>query len=296
MYIFNNNNILLYEGEYSISFNNYYRCGNGKEYRSGKLYFEGEWNKDLPNGKGILYNDDGSVCKEGAWDNGYLREENGYYHWNKQTILEDICGYICFNFIVGLGFLICYPYFDYCMCFLASGLLFITLSIIQQFVNTCMLVLSFFFSFFTMISGFILLDYCEDYCDCMNNPAVYVILHVLSPILGIAYMNKLSKNQYPFFFNILFRFVYKKEWYLYVVNIVLASIMYYIYCISFKSLFDSGFDYCAYFMMITTCIYFITIILQCCKNSIFLFGLVVDFIWGIISIIACIYFIIMILI
>ena len=56
----------------------------------------------MPNGRGTLYNDDGSVCKEGEWDNGYIHEDNGYYDYKTESYLNG--GYvkliILTNFII----------------------------------------------------------------------------------------------------------------------------------------------------------------------------------------------------
>lgn len=64
---------LIYEGEYVRKFA--YRCprnGSGKEYKDGKVIFEGEWNWNKPNGKGCLRDENGKVIHEGEWCNGLI--------------------------------------------------------------------------------------------------------------------------------------------------------------------------------------------------------------------------------
>ena len=107
LYEYNDKNQLLYEGDYSVSiFDDYYRSGYGKEYRSGKLYFEGEWDNNYPNGEGTLYTCNESRCKGGEWDNGYLHDENGYYNYRTKSYLNGGCAkfLIIFNFVISLFF------------------------------------------------------------------------------------------------------------------------------------------------------------------------------------------------
>lgn len=62
---------LIYEGEFIRKV--YYRCprnGSGKEYKDGKVIFEGEWLWNKPNGKGCLRDESGQVIHEGEWCNG----------------------------------------------------------------------------------------------------------------------------------------------------------------------------------------------------------------------------------
>ena len=90
MYEYDEEDILLYEGHYGQNhFGDYVRCGIGKEYEDGKLYYDGEWENDLPNGDGILYNDDGTIFKEGKWDNGYIRYSGNYIFWKTKTVIND---------------------------------------------------------------------------------------------------------------------------------------------------------------------------------------------------------------
>ena len=56
-----------------------YRDGFGRDYREGKLHYEGSWKDDIPNGEGKLYNEDGTVRYDGIWNKGFILRKNGRY-------------------------------------------------------------------------------------------------------------------------------------------------------------------------------------------------------------------------
>ena len=57
-------------------------------YESGPIHYKGEWLNGVPNGKGTMYNEDGSVELDGYWENGEF-VINQYHHYNyKENIME----------------------------------------------------------------------------------------------------------------------------------------------------------------------------------------------------------------
>ena len=64
---YDNNSILIYEGEYLKGLRN----GSGKEYNNinGQLIFEGEYLNDMRNGKGKEYDKNGKLIYEGEYLN-----------------------------------------------------------------------------------------------------------------------------------------------------------------------------------------------------------------------------------
>lgn len=86
---FDQNDNLIYEGDYTISILQYCpRNGVGKEYRNDKIVFDGNWSYNKPNGVGTLYSDSGDVIYKGDWGNGLLAIGNDqvYDYESKRTV------------------------------------------------------------------------------------------------------------------------------------------------------------------------------------------------------------------
>ena len=59
-------------------------------YESGSIHYRGKWLSGVPNGKGTMYNEDGSVELDGYWENGEF-VINQYHRYNyKENIMEVI--------------------------------------------------------------------------------------------------------------------------------------------------------------------------------------------------------------
>ena len=83
---YNMDHELIYEGNYEGDRKNgFYRNGSGKEYRNGQLLFEGNWEKNIVNGYGVLYDDEGKVLYKGEWIKGWIGIDYGRY--NPKTVV-----------------------------------------------------------------------------------------------------------------------------------------------------------------------------------------------------------------
>jgi len=62
---FYQNNMPYYIGQWENDMKN----GEGKMYNQiGKLYYEGQWKNNLPHGQGKYYREDGTLIYDGQWE------------------------------------------------------------------------------------------------------------------------------------------------------------------------------------------------------------------------------------
>ena len=100
---YNMDHELIYEGNYEGDRKNgFYRNGSGKEYRNGQLLFEGNWEKNIVNGYGVLYDDEGKVLYKGEWIKGWIGIDYGYYCKNYNRFYNHLPGYffVCCDFLL----------------------------------------------------------------------------------------------------------------------------------------------------------------------------------------------------
>ena len=101
---YNSNNVVIYRGEYNDdyekdycyegkgklfdkeggilyigSFNNGKRKGEGKSFKKGRKWYEGQWSDDYPSGQGTLYDENGDEKTSGNWAYGYRFMGNGQW-------------------------------------------------------------------------------------------------------------------------------------------------------------------------------------------------------------------------
>ena len=139
---------------------------------------------------------------------------------------------------------------------------------------------SFFFAFYTLISS-------SHDSNWLLHTCISSIFFIFSVFSFISVVIHQQYKPFPSYYAVLFFFMYKKDWFLYLANVIFGSLSC-IQSILVNFLYKEDlFGFSQWIMMINSIAYYSIVYCQCSTKGTYDIGITFGYVWGVLSFILC---------